>query len=396
MTKKTDKLELNLDSGYGKDDSVENYVKIDDVLGLEGRTDDPDNPYPGERWFREDEGVIREAYVDSNGNINKVDKKSIYDVSSEAIIEDFEGKTVSDVTTLTTSGSPEFEIIQQDGSDWASVSFDSEDDVGAIGVDTGVADKRGIAARIDIEGGSETYADGFSGDLIASEGLALSDGDLFARIRDGSPSEIDLIQSEGQEGTYGTQVEFDIPFFEIHENYFEIRYGNFDDGQRVFLEVETVDDRYFDTAEASTEVNDFRTLSIGNSSSFEPPGSIAADYLGEAIYDGQLSPAFAHSDLADAPSSAHHTQPTDEEQTFTVPSNTEEATTVTLSQPYKSGIANSGFTSGTDISPSNDADSYVQDYVTDGDDNITDVVVYAHNTTGNPLDIDVRFFGVPA
>lgn len=86
----------------------------------------------------------------------------------------------------------------------------------------------------------------------------------------------------------------------------------------------------------------------------------------------------------------------DEEQTVSISNNTETAQTVSLNQAYQSGIASCGFTSGTDISPTSDADCYVQDYVTDGDDNITDVVVYAHNTTGSSLDIDVRFFGVPA
>jgi hypothetical protein len=373
MTKKTDKLELNLDSGYGKDDSVENYVKIDDVLGLEGRTDDPDNPYPGERWFREDEGVIREAYVDSSGNIDKLDKKTIYDVPSETEFETFEGGDTSEYNDPDDILSAQQSIVYE-GS-WVG-KVDHTGGASTATALSGTLDNRPqrgdtflFALKADDIGGGVAFgavdgANTYSLNVPDSSNLNLNN------ISGGNQSQLDDFDPTGTLNT----TEWNVYTISFGEPTISVEY----DGQTIL----SADDSEHDGDKFGYFV--------------PPDGVFYVDSLEQITDKGQLSPALAHSDLADAPAGAHHTQPTDEEQTFTISGSTEEATTVTLSQAYKSGIANCGFTSGANISPANDADCYVQDYVTDGDGNITDVVVYAHNTTGNSLDIDVRFFGVPA
>jgi hypothetical protein len=381
MTKKTDKLELNLDSGYGKDDSVENYKKIDDVLGLEGRTDDPDNPYPGERWFREDKGVIREAYVNSSGNINKVDKKTIYHVPSETIIEDFEGKTVSDLTTL---GGGDVSVVEFEGSDRAKIDASAGGGVGGILVQED--NQYDLSATFYAEDDNGVLTVGFSdGSNVAY--LAILD---LGPLQAPSPS-VGVVRSS----TDSLKASAEIYPSNFVGGETDLRLYVNDSGGLV-AEATGIDGTTttatHDNPQDSIPTNDAYVSVVGGSADT----TAYIDDMRVLVNDGQLSPALSHSDLADAPESAHHTQPIDEEQNFTISGSTEEATTVTLSQAYQSGIANCGFTSGTNISPANDADCYVQDYVTDADGNITDVVVYAHNTTGSSLDIDVRFFGVPA
>lgn len=357
-----------------------NNVKADE------RTDDPNNPKAGEIWYRKDLGVLRRAVGDGQGGVNVIDHRAIFDVPSTEVIEDFNGASISHFDTVTQAGDPTYEIVDRNGDDWFKLTADPSD-LGGMRLDVG-REITGVGAEMELTDGDVVGNIGILPEQTLSSGAV----SLLYNQNNGLVEMYEVTDANPQ-GELIESVNADDPaeFGEPFTLYLKI------EGDTVSARIETYAGEYeISGTLPNPEAAGGQYVFLANSPVQDDSGSIYFDDVRELTDDGQLSPALAHSDLADAPAAAHHTQPTDEEQTFTISGSTEEANTLTLSQAYKSGIANCGFTSSTNISPANDADCYVQDYVTDEDGNITDVVVYVHNTTGSSLDIDVRFFGVPA
>ena len=64
------------------------------------RTEDPDSPSVGDMWYRSDINVVRYAIADGSGGVQVVESRAVYDVTSETIIEDFEGGSNTSLVRL--------------------------------------------------------------------------------------------------------------------------------------------------------------------------------------------------------------------------------------------------------------------------------------------------------
>jgi hypothetical protein len=105
-------------------------------------------------------------------------------------------------------------------------------------------------------------------------------------------------------------------------------------------------------------------------------------------------PNAPHSDLDDAPADAHHNAVDDEDGTFAGASSSSGSKTVSFGQAYATGSGEAGFDA--DLSPVNDADAYIKSYTTNGSGDIDGMIIRWHNTTGSNETVRWRFSGRPA
>jgi hypothetical protein len=261
------------------------------------RKDDPEDPHIGMRWYRSDRGAVRAQMSDGS-----VEERSVFDVPSETIIEDFEGESASDFDTDATAGDPTYEIVDRNGDDWFKLTADPSD-VGELRFDVG-REITGVGAEMEMTDGNVV------GNIIILPEQTPSTGyvvllhnrynGLFRLFQatDAEPSG-DRIET----GYVDDPAEFGEPF----TSYISI------DGGTVSARVETYAGDYeISGTLPNPDAAGGQYVSLSNSPAQDDSGSIYFDDVREltgGLPDGQLSPALSHSDLADAPAAAHHTPP---------------------------------------------------------------------------------------
>ena len=232
------------------------------------RTDDPDNPEVGQAWFRTDLNVVRR-----NADGNVVEERGVYDVPTTTVLENFEGKTVSDLTiTDLEQGSPLYAVVERDGSDWLEIDCASGD---GGGVNVGNNGKVGFRTRLEISNsdGTAIVARGSSDPTAAGTlfFIVSGSGGLTLRYINSSGTQIlDSISSPPSSEFVGSPVDVEV-------------FGQ--ENGTVTFEVTTTQDTY--TLSGSVgNVNPDLTL-FGQSTS---TAKVYYDYAESAQYDGEISP----------------------------------------------------------------------------------------------------------
>jgi hypothetical protein len=267
-----------------------------------GRTDDPDNPEVGEIWYRTDLDELRRAAPDGSGGVNVVEQRAVFDVPSGTIIEDFEGASIDDFYTSTRAGDPTYEIVDRDGDDWFKLTADPSD-AGALGLDVG-REMTGVGAEMELSDGNVVANIGISSTQTPSTGFVFllhnRNNGLFRLFEstDAEPTGASI-----ETGYVDNPAELGEPF----TSYLSI------DGDTVSARVETYAGEYeISGTLPNPDAAGGQYVALLNSEAQDDSGSIYFDDVRELtgrLPDGQLSPALAHSDLADSPASAHHVRP---------------------------------------------------------------------------------------
>ena len=259
------------------------------------RTEDPDSPSVGDMWYRSDLNVVRYAIGDSFGGVQVVESRAVYGVPSETdvkTIEDFEGASISDFQTQVFQGTASFDIVEYDGSDQLRMTV-SEDSQGIVAVGSSSTAK--ATATVSVGAGNWSDFNVFYGSF-PGEGPIISAGydevlqeiqAFYTGNQTGNSKDI----GENIQKPITVTVELDesgiLASFEGGDgSKYEVRYNikpsSLGDKLGVFGRVEE--------GEQQTEYYIDDVISGGDA--------------------GQISPPIPHSDLADAPPSAHHVRPT--------------------------------------------------------------------------------------
>jgi hypothetical protein len=231
-----------------------------------------------------------------------IEERGVFDVPQTQLIEDFEGASISDFDTPALAGSPAYEIVDRNGDDWFKMTADSSD-VGGLRLDVG-REITGVGAEMELTDGEVV------GNLGMSPVSQLGTGYVFllhnrnnGLFRLFEVTDADPQGAKIETGYVDDPAEFGEPF----TSYLRI------DGDTVSARIETYGGEY----EISGTLPDAdaaggQYVGLTNSSAQTVSGSIYFDDVREltgGLPDGQLSPALAHSDLTDAPATAHHTRP---------------------------------------------------------------------------------------
>jgi len=230
--------------------------------------------------------------------VQVVESRAVYDVPSETVVlEDFEGASIDEFQTQAVQGNPSFSIAERDGSDVAKIDCDSGD-FGLIGLGLpSLTDVDVFQASGEVElGRDNTQAQFYTHDAPSSSaGIAIDskNGLVFIALQGIPYDQRDVSANE----IVNSKLEFSLT---VDKTTGEI------------------------TAKVVTPKNEYNlshtfdtSTDIDTSGGWFVTGGVQG--LGVSYWDnikqqgqdeGQLSSAIAHSDLADAPASAHHVRPT--------------------------------------------------------------------------------------
>jgi hypothetical protein len=242
------------------------------------RKDDPEDPHIGMRWYRSDRGAVRAQMADGS-----IEERGVFDAPQTQLIEDFEGASISDFSTFSPGeGSPSYSITDRGGDDWLEIEV--SDAQGNVQIPS---TEKYLIADVDTDQDAGNIYLAVGGADVGLVQLVLDEDGATLKSSSGGSSTISVPESEiyGQEIVAEVEVKSSeaIGRVETQSDSYEVTLSNIpddtDDVINVGAEGSASTSEYF--------FNDLRTVSS----------------------QGQLSPALAHSDLADAPASAHHTPP---------------------------------------------------------------------------------------
>lgn len=240
-------------------------------IKAEGRTDDPDSPEVGEIWYRTDLDVLRRAAPDGSGGVNVVEQRAIFDVPTTIVLEDFEGKTVSDLNTIDFAGSPSFAVVARDGSDWLEIDC-ARDDIGRVNV--GSNGNISFNARFEI-----SNADGR---VTLSRGAPITADTLLLQV---SPTS-GIYLNYDADGTGGTSLDhITPPSSELYGAPVDVQVRGQENGT-VTVDVTTPQDTYTLSGSVGTVAPDLKIFGQGGAGA----STIYCDYAEGVQDDGELSP----------------------------------------------------------------------------------------------------------